>query len=87
MTRELVPHNRPVFDEFHPNIYKAAFGLVALFVVAAWALFDRQKDTVLSLGMVTVLLLVAVLLVLSLVRVLAKTPKPTSATSGKDRIP
>ncbi len=69
MTRELVPHNRPVFDEFHPNIYKAAFGLVALFVVAAWALFDRQKDTVLSLGMVTVLLLVAVLLVLSLVRV------------------
>ena len=62
MARELVPHNRPIFDELHPNIYKAAVGLVALFALAAWTLFDRQNDTGLPLAMVTVLLLVAVLL-------------------------
>jgi hypothetical protein len=62
MTRELVPHNRPVFDQLHPNIYKAAVGLVALFALAAWILFDRQSDIDLPLAMVSVLLLVAVLL-------------------------
>lgn len=62
MTRELVPHNRPVFDELHPNVYKTAVGLVALFVLAAWILFDRQSDIGLPLAMVSVLLLVAVLL-------------------------
>jgi hypothetical protein len=62
MTRELVPHNRPVFDQLHPNVYKAAVGLVALFVLAAWTLFDRQNDIGLPLAMVSVLLLIAVLL-------------------------
>ncbi len=66
MTRELVPHNRPVFDELHPNIYKVAVGLVALFVLAAWILFDRQNDIGLPLAMISVLLLVAALLPLSL---------------------
>jgi len=62
MSRELVPHNRPVFDQLHPNIYKSAVGLMALFVAAARILFDRQSDTGLPLAMVSVLLLVAVLL-------------------------
>jgi hypothetical protein len=66
MARELVPDNRPVFDELHPNIYRAAVGLVALFALAAWTLFDRQNDTGLPLAMITVLLLVAVLLPSSL---------------------
>jgi hypothetical protein len=66
MARELVPHNRPVFDQLHPNLYKAAVGLVALFVLAAWILFDRQNDVGLPLAMVSVLLLVAVLLPWSL---------------------
>jgi hypothetical protein len=66
MTRELVPHNRPVFDQLHPNVYRAAAGLVALFVLAAWVLFDRQNDIGLPLAMVSVLLLVAVLLPWSL---------------------
>jgi hypothetical protein len=66
MARELVPHNRPVFDQLHPNVYRAAAGLVALFVLAAWGLFDRQHDIRLPLAMVSVLLLVAVLLPWSL---------------------
>jgi len=60
------PPNRPVSDQLHPNIYKAAVGLVALFVLAAWILFDRQNDIGLPLAMVNVLLLVAVLLPWSL---------------------
>ncbi len=66
MTREHAPHNRPIFDQLHPNIYRAAVGLVALFAVAAWILFDRQTDIGLPLAMVSVLLLVAILLPWSL---------------------
>jgi len=62
MTRELVAHNKPVFDQLHPAIYRVAVGLVAWFAVAAWVLFDRQRDIELPLAMVSVLLLVAVLL-------------------------
>jgi hypothetical protein len=62
MARELVPHNRPVFDQLHPSVYKAAVGLVGVFVLAAWILFDRQNDIGLRLAMVSVLLVVAVLL-------------------------
>jgi hypothetical protein len=66
MIRELARHNRPVFDQLHPNVYKAAVGLVGLFVLAAWILFDRQNDIGLPLAMVSVLLLVAILLPWSL---------------------
>jgi hypothetical protein len=62
MTRELIAHNKPVFDQLHPAIYRAAVGLVAWFAVAAWILFDRQSDIELPLAMVSVLLLVAVAL-------------------------
>ena len=62
MARELIPLNRPVFDELHPNVYRAVVSLVALFVLAAWVLFDRKNDIRLPLAMVSVLLLVAVLL-------------------------
>jgi hypothetical protein len=60
MTRELVAHNRPVFDQLHPGVYGAAVGLVVWFALAAWILFDRQSDIGLPLAMVSVLLLVAV---------------------------
>jgi hypothetical protein len=60
MSRELVAHNRPVFDDLHPRIYAAAAGLVAWFAISAWLLFDRGGDIALSLAFVTVLLLVAV---------------------------
>src|SRR3979490_1605557 len=66
MTREHAPHNRPIFDQLPPNIYRAAVGLVALFAEAAWILLDRQTDIGLPLAMVSVLLLVAVLLPWSL---------------------
>src|SRR5258708_2771847 len=66
MTRELVPHNRPVFDQLHPIVYKAAVGLVAWFALSAWILFDHQNDIGLPLAMVSVLLLIAVLLPWSL---------------------
>ncbi|MGL3211318.1 hypothetical protein [Bradyrhizobium sp. BR 1433] len=62
MTRELIAHNRPVYDELHPRVYGAAVCLVAWFALAAWILFDRQDDVELSLMFVSVLLLVAVLL-------------------------
>jgi hypothetical protein len=69
MSREPIPHNRPIFDQLHPNIYKAAVGLVALFVVAAWSFFDRKNDIGLPLAMVSVLLLMAVLVPWSISRV------------------
>ncbi|MBR0896960.1 hypothetical protein JQ616_18520 [Bradyrhizobium tropiciagri] len=63
MSRELIAHNRPVYDDLHPRVYGAAAGLVAWFVLSAWILFDRQNNDVeLALMFVTVLLFVAVLL-------------------------
>ena len=62
MSREVVVHNKPVFDELHPWIYGIAAGLVAWFVLSAWVLFDRGGDIVLSLYFVTALLVMAVLL-------------------------
>ena len=69
MSRELVPHNRPVFDHLHPKIYGAAAGLIAWFTLMAWVLFDRSGDAGESLIFVTVLFVVAIALpaVLSLV--------------------
>ena len=60
MSGELVPHNRPVFDQLHPNVYWTAIGLVAWFVVSAWVFFDHGGQIGLSLTFVTVLLLMAV---------------------------
>ena len=66
MSRELVTHNKPVFDQLHPRVYAGAVGLVAWFALAAWILFDRQDDIGLPLMMASVLLLVAVLIPLAL---------------------
>ena len=66
MSRELVAHNKPVFDQLHPKIYAGAIGLVAWFALAAWILFDRQDDIGLPLAMASVLLFVAVLIPLAL---------------------
>ena len=60
MSRELVAHNRPVFDQLHPRIYAIAVGLVAWFAISAWVLFDRGGTTALPLTFVTVLFVVAV---------------------------
>jgi hypothetical protein len=69
MSRELVAHNKPVFDQLHPRIYGTAVGLIAWFALMAWVLFDRGGQTSLALTFVSVLFVVAVLLtwVLSLV--------------------
>lgn len=61
MSRDLVAHNKPVFDQLHPRIYAAAVGLIAWFALMAWVLFDRNVETSLSLIFVSVLFLVAVL--------------------------
>ena len=66
MSRELVAHNRPVFDQLHPRVYAGAVGLVAWFALSAWILFDRQADIGLPLMMVSVLLFMAVLIPLAL---------------------
>ena len=60
MSRELLAHNRPVFDQLHPRIWGAAAGLIAWFAVMAWILFDRSSDATLSLMFVTVLFAVAI---------------------------
>ena len=60
MARELVAHNKPVFEHLHRRVYAAAIGLVVWYAVAAWLLFDRKDDIGLPLAMVSVLLLVAV---------------------------
>ena len=60
MSRELVAHNKPVFDQLHPRIYGTAVGLVAWFALMAWVLFDRSSDVSLSLMFVTLLFVVAV---------------------------
>ncbi|WFU56995.1 hypothetical protein QA639_05570 [Bradyrhizobium pachyrhizi] len=62
MSRHLIAHNRPVYDDLHPRVYGTAAGLVGWFVLSAWILFDRQSEVELSLMFVTVLLFVAVLL-------------------------
>jgi hypothetical protein len=54
--------SRDLPSGFHPLVYKAAIGLVFLFVVAAWAAFDRQSDIELPLAILSILLFVAVLL-------------------------
>jgi hypothetical protein len=67
MSRELVVHNRPVFDQLHPKVYGAAVSLVAWFALVAWLFFDRKNgiglsnDIGLSLAMASVLLFVAVM--------------------------
>jgi hypothetical protein len=62
MSRDLVAHNKPVFDQLHPKVYGAAVGLVAWFALMAWVLFDRNVDTKLVLMFMTVLFVVAVTL-------------------------
>ena len=62
MNRELVPQNKPVFEELHPRVYGMAAGLVAWFVISAWVLFDRGGYIGLPLAFVTMLLLIAVAL-------------------------
>ena len=65
--------------DFHPFIYKIAIGLVALFVVAAWAAFARRGDTGEDLAMVTFLLFVAVMIpyLMWLTWKHRQTPQPT----------
>ncbi len=76
MNRELVAHNRPVFDRLHPKVYGAAVGLIAWFALMAWILFDHGGQTSLSLTFMTVLFIVAVVLTwtLSLVWKKSRTP-------------
>jgi hypothetical protein len=80
MARELVAHNKPVFEQIHPTIYGGAVGLVGWFAIAAWVLFDRQNDIELPLVMVSVLLLVAVLVPFALSLVWKKHLMPSNPT-------
>jgi len=49
MSRELVAHNRPVFDQLHPRIYGAAVGLVAWFALAAFAVWEEWLNLIVGL--------------------------------------
>ena len=76
MSRELVAHNRPVFNQLHPKVYAAAVGLVAWFALMAWVLFDSGGQTSLALMFVTVLFVVAVVLTWTLSQVWKRFQKP-----------
>ena len=83
MSKELVAHNKPVYDHLHPNVYAAAIGLVAWFALAAWLLFDRERDIELPLMMVSVLLFVAVALPWSMSLVWKRHRTPDQRHVGK----
>ena len=83
MSRELIAHNKPVFDQLHPRIYGAAVGLIAWFALMAWVLFDRSSDLSLLLMFVTVLFAIAIALPWTLSLIwrkfqMPRHPKPTS---------
>lgn len=85
MSRELLAHNKPVFDQLHPRIYGAAVGLIAWFALMAWVLFDRSSDVSLSLMFMSVLFVVAIALPWALSRIWRRFqmpyelhPQPTS---------
>ena len=91
MSRELIAHNRPVFDQLHPRIWSTAVGLIAWFALMAWVLFDRSSDVTLSLMFVTVLFAVAIAVPWTLSLVWRKfqmphemQPKPTSFNDWRD---
>jgi hypothetical protein len=87
MERDLVDHNKPVFDHLHSNIYAAAVSLVVWFALAAWLFFDRRfgrpSEVALQLTMVSVLFFVAVLLLWSLSQVWKRHRMPHDAHSPK----
>ena len=87
MARDLVDHNRPVFDFLHPRIYESAIFLVAWFALAAWILFDHRFDRVddmaLPLAMVSVFLFIAVLLPLALSLVWKRHRMPHDASHAQ----
>lgn len=66
MAKDIIDHNRPVFDFLHPRIYAVAVSLVVWFALSAWILFGhrfgKSSQMSLTLAMVSVLLLMAVLL-------------------------
>ena len=86
MSRDLVAHNRPVFDQLHPRVYGAAVGLIAWFALMAWALFYRGGQTGLALAFVTLLFVVAILLnwTLSLIGRADRTEHDVEPTSFHD---
>ena len=78
MSKELVAHNKPVFDQLHPRIYGAAVGLIAWFALMAWVLFDHGGGQVsLALTFMTVLFVVAVTLPWTLSLVWRKSRLPS----------
>ena len=76
MSRELVAHNKPVFDQLHPRVYGVAVALIAWFALMAWVLFDYGGTTSLALTFVTVLFVVAVALTWTLSLVWRKFQMP-----------
>jgi hypothetical protein len=86
MARDLVDHNKPVFDHVHPRVYTAAIGFVVWFAIAAWILFDHKFDSVddmaLPLAMISVLLLFVVLLLSALTAVGSRHQLPHDGDVG-----
>jgi hypothetical protein len=86
MARDLVDHNKPVFDHVHPRVYTIAIGFVAWFALAAWILFDHKFDSVddmaLPLAMISVLLLFVLLLLTALTAVESRHRLPRDGNTG-----
>lgn len=60
MANNIIPRGRPLRRRLHPVVYDIAIGLIALFTVSAWLVFDRKPETGLPLSMITLFFLIAI---------------------------
>jgi hypothetical protein len=60
MTKELIRHNRPIWDHLHPLVYKAMAGLALWFALSAWVFFGEEGYTALALAVVSLFLCITV---------------------------
>ena len=60
MANDIIPRDRPLRRRLHPVVYDIAIGLIILFTVSAWLVFDRKADTELPLSMITMFFVIAI---------------------------
>jgi hypothetical protein len=60
MANNIIPRDRPLRRRLHPVVYDIAIGLIILFTVSAWLVFDRKADTELPLSMITMFFVIAI---------------------------
>ena len=82
MNREVIGHNRAVFGDLHPLIYKVVVGLALWFVLSAWVFFGGWDYMGLLLAVVTGFFLMAMAIPLLLWLTWWRHREPGAAESG-----